>query len=205
MKISDEKSMLAYGHSLGADFLKQLKKVKKTDQNPASTEAFDQNSTSAEVFAQNPTSDEVSSRNSAGAIIVELIGDIGAGKTTLTRGIAEGLGVKTPVTSPSFTISKRYSFPEGNLIHYDFYRLPDPGLMLEELEETINEKGNVVILEWADSVTGILPEDHLKIQLSYNDDGTRNLEIIDKASNLENFDDANSPEVPNDLVLKESA
>ena len=57
-------------------------------------------------------------------VVVELLGDVGVGKTTFTRGLAKGLGVKEPVTSPSFTISKTYALPEGkNLIHYDFYRL----------------------------------------------------------------------------------
>ena len=58
--------------------------------------------------------------------VIELVGDVGAGKTTFTRGLAEGLGIKEPVTSPSFTISKTYSLPNGgNLVHYDFYRLQE--------------------------------------------------------------------------------
>ncbi|MBR0480432.1 tRNA (adenosine(37)-N6)-threonylcarbamoyltransferase complex ATPase subunit type 1 TsaE [Candidatus Saccharibacteria bacterium] len=110
-------------------------------------------------------------------VVVELLGDVGAGKTTLTRGIAEGLGVSTPVTSPSFTISKRYAFSmdeqEGVLIHYDFYRLPDPGLMSEELDENLNSPNTVVILEWADSVEGILPDNRIRIEIKYLDDGGR--------------------------------
>ena len=70
--------------------------------------------------------------------VIELIGDVGAGKTTFVRGLAEGLGITTPVTSPSFTISKEYAFPNGRLVHYDFYRLPDPGLMSEDLYEAIS-------------------------------------------------------------------
>ena len=110
-------------------------------------------------------------------VVVELLGDVGAGKTTLTRGIAEGLGVSAPVTSPSFTISKRYAFLadnlEGALIHYDFYRLPDPGLMSEELDESLNSPNTVVILEWADSVEGILPDNRIRIEIKYLDDGGR--------------------------------
>lgn len=132
-------------------------------------------------------------------VILELLGDVGAGKTTLTRGIAEGLGMKDPVTSPSFTISKRYAFPIkngdetagtdqttqfGQLVHYDFYRLPDPGLMSEELAETISEPNSVIILEWADSVEGILPENRAKITIFYLDDGSREVKIDDGDSNL---------------------
>lgn len=110
-------------------------------------------------------------------IVVELLGDVGAGKTTLTRGIARGLGVKATVTSPSFTISKRYAFPEGILIHYDFYRLPDPGLMVDELDEALNEEKTICVLEWADTVEGILPDDRTKIEIKYNDDGSRTVEV----------------------------
>ena len=110
-------------------------------------------------------------------IVLELLGDVGAGKTTLTRGIAQGLGITTHVTSPSFTISKRYAFPTGTLIHYDFYRLPDPGLMTEELDESLNTPNTVIILEWADSVEGILPENREKITISYLDDGSREVKI----------------------------
>lgn len=108
------------------------------------------------------------------AHVIELIGDVGAGKTTFVRGLAEGLGIKEPVTSPSFTISKSYAIPGGKtLVHYDFYRLPDPGLMAEDLEENLNDENSIVIVEWADSVSNLLPENHIKLEIKYNDDGTR--------------------------------
>ena len=111
----------------------------------------------------------------AGAVI-ELIGDVGAGKTTFVRGLADGLGIKEQVTSPSFTISKAYALPEGGeLIHYDFYRLQDPGIMVEDLKDSINEN-NIVIIEWGESVVGVLPEDRIKIKISYNDDNSRTIE-----------------------------
>ncbi len=106
--------------------------------------------------------------------VIELIGDVGAGKTTFVRGLAEGLGIKEPVTSPSFTISKTYAIPGGKtLVHYDFYRLPDPGLMAEDLEENLNDENSIVIVEWADSVSNLLPKNHIKLEIKYNDDGTR--------------------------------
>lgn len=113
--------------------------------------------------------------------VIELVGDVGAGKTTLARGIAEGLGVKEPVTSPSFTIVKRYSFlnrenEEKYLAHYDFYRLPDPGIMSEDLAESIADENTVTLVEWADTVENILPEDHITIFISLNEDGTRTVE-----------------------------
>lgn len=104
--------------------------------------------------------------------IIELIGDVGAGKTTFTRGLAKGLGIKEPITSPSFTISKAYALPSGgNLVHYDFYRLPDPGLMADDLRETLASPKNVVVIEWGESVAELLPENHYKIEIRYIGDG----------------------------------
>lgn len=112
----------------------------------------------------------------ANSVIIELVGDVGTGKTTLTRGIAEGLGVKEPVTSPSFTISKHYAFPGGELIHYDFYRLSDPGLMADDLSDAIRSKNNVVIIEWGESVADILPENHIVYNLFLDEDESHVLE-----------------------------
>ncbi len=104
--------------------------------------------------------------------IIELVGDVGAGKTTFTRGLAAGLGIKEPITSPSFTISKSYALPSGgNLVHYDFYRLPDPGLMADDLSENLHNPQNVVVIEWGESIAELLPENHYKIEIRYTDNG----------------------------------
>lgn len=108
------------------------------------------------------------------AKLIELIGDVGAGKTTFTRGLAEGLNIKEPITSPSFTISKTYPLSTGgNLIHYDFYRLSDPGLMLDDLTENLSDPKNIVVVEWADTIKNFLPENRLKIEIKYLEDGGR--------------------------------
>lgn len=120
--------------------------------------------------------------------VVELIGDVGAGKTTLAQGIAQGLGITEPVTSPSFTISKQYQFAKSHvsepetsdkttctLVHYDFYRLPDPGIMAEDLQENIHDKNTITIIEWADTVKDLLPENRRTIRLTINDDGSRSV------------------------------
>lgn len=113
--------------------------------------------------------------------VIELIGDVGAGKTTLARGIAEGLGVAEPVTSPSFTIVKRYSFLDKNnqeryLAHYDFYRLPDPGIMSEDLSESISDENTITLVEWANTVSDILPSARMIINITLNEDGSRTVE-----------------------------
>ena len=105
--------------------------------------------------------------------VIQLIGDVGAGKTTFTRGLAKGLGVSEPVTSPSFVISKRYAGKKVDLIHYDFYRLDDPGIMAEDLADSLSEENAVVVVEWGGDVEGLLPENHIKIEIKLLDDGTR--------------------------------
>ena len=112
------------------------------------------------------------------AAVIELVGDVGAGKTTFTRGLAQGLGITKPVTSPSFTISKSYALPTGGqLIHYDFYRLPDPGLMLDDLRDALTHPNNIIIIEWSNSIKHILPPDHIQLHISKLDDGSRDLQL----------------------------
>lgn len=109
---------------------------------------------------------------------IELVGDVGAGKTTFTRGLAQGLGITEPITSPSFTISKRYATPAksniGELVHYDFYRLSDPGIMRSELAETIAGQ-NLVVIEWGTAVANLLPEQHIRLDFRLHPDGSRSI------------------------------
>ncbi len=114
---------------------------------------------------------------------IELIGDVGTGKTTLTKGIAAALNIQEPITSPSFTISKTYSSlpvlstpPKKDVVilnHFDFYRLSDPGIMSEDLAESISAPNTLTVIEWAETVHNTLPKNRLKIQLTYRKDGTR--------------------------------
>ena len=108
-------------------------------------------------------------------LVLELIGDVGAGKTTFVRGFAQGIGVKEAVTSPSFTISKVYQGQDTVLVHYDFYRLADPGIMQEDLAESIADAHTVTIVEWGQSIQDILPADRKVIEIKYIDENTREL------------------------------
>ena len=84
------------------------------------------------------------------------------------------------MTSPSFSISKRYAFGknlENELIHYDFYRLDNPGIMSFELEEALSERNSVIVVEWAGSVAELLPKNHVKISFKILEDGARELEF----------------------------
>lgn len=109
--------------------------------------------------------------------VLELLGDVGSGKTTFTRGLAQGLGVKESVTSPSFTLSKEYAGTKYRLVHYDFYRLVDPGIMAENLAETISDKNAIVVVEWGQSIKNVLPENRRIIEIKYVNENTREVSI----------------------------
>lgn len=111
--------------------------------------------------------------------VVELIGDVGVGKTTLTKGLAIGYGILDEVTSPSFTIQKTYASKTASrqMTHFDFYRLEDPGIMQEELLESTATPNNLTVVEWAESVSNLLPKNTMKIMITIDDDASRNVEI----------------------------
>jgi tRNA threonylcarbamoyladenosine biosynthesis protein TsaE len=114
-----------------------------------------------------------------GGEIIELVGDVGAGKTTLTKGIAAGLEIDEDVQSPSFTISRTYDTPHGlHLAHYDFYRLHDAGIMADELHETVHDPTTVTIIEWAEIVNGVLPIDRLGVHITSPGEHTRRVELV---------------------------
>lgn len=108
--------------------------------------------------------------------IVCLSGDLGAGKTAFTQGIAKGLGVEDYVTSPTYTIINEY---EGRapLYHFDVYRLNDIEEMYELGYEEYFFGDGVVVLEWADVVRDIIPEERLWITI-LNTKGDNSREII---------------------------
>ncbi len=102
----------------------------------------------------------------SGGEVLELVGDIGAGKTTLTKGIAQALGINEPVQSPTFTISRVYDSPKGlRLVHYDFYRLGEAGIMGDEIREAMDDD-SVVVVEWAGAVDDDLPKDRLVVKIT---------------------------------------
>lgn len=113
-----------------------------------------------------------------GGEVIELIGDVGAGKTTFTRGLALGLGITSPITSPSFTISCRYpARDELSLNHYDFYRLSNPGVVAMELAESISDPRAITVIEWGESIQDVLPKNHIIIRINYMPDVGRTVEI----------------------------
>ena len=107
--------------------------------------------------------------------VVALTGDLGAGKTTFVQGAAVGLGVDGDhVTSPTFTLVKEYRgrFP---VYHLDVYRLDRIQEVIDLGFEELLDPDGVAFVEWGDAIEGLLPEDHLEVDLHVRDDGdTRN-------------------------------
>lgn len=123
-----------------------------------------------------------------GGECIELIGDVGAGKTTLTKSIAGALGIDGPVQSPTFTICNRYETPDGlTLAHYDFYRLGEAGVMSEELDETLHDPKTITIVEWGDIVASVLSPNRLTIHIKALSETSREMIIEGKgrAASLE--------------------
>lgn len=111
-----------------------------------------------------------------GGEVIELVGDVGAGKTTFTKGLARGLDIDEAIQSPTFTISRMYDGrDEMRLAHYDFYRLHDAGLMNEELDETLRESRTVTVVEWANAVKDVLPDDRFTITISSPSESVRQI------------------------------
>lgn len=116
-----------------------------------------------------------------GGEVFELVGDVGAGKTTFTKGLAEGLGIHDEVQSPSFTISRVYEGrDELQLAHYDFYRLSDPGIIASEVAEMVQDAKTITVIEWASIVEGVLPPGHYRIVFTSPTETKRTIEFPDE-------------------------
>lgn len=115
-------------------------------------------------------------------VVISLVGDLGAGKTTFTKGFAKGFGVKDIVTSPTFTIMNEYD-GRAKLHHFDMYRLSSMEeaieLGFEEYFDLSRLKG-ATIVEWAENVEGLLPMRHIEVTLTKGEGDERTIEIEPK-------------------------
>ncbi|PIQ68749.1 MAG: tRNA (adenosine(37)-N6)-threonylcarbamoyltransferase complex ATPase subunit type 1 TsaE [Candidatus Taylorbacteria bacterium CG11_big_fil_rev_8_21_14_0_20_46_11] len=117
------------------------------------------------------------------ATVIGLYGNLGAGKTTFVQAVAKALGVIETVNSPTFLIYKTYNLQPatnnrgfGKLVHIDAYRLKGADELRQlRFDELLPDPKNLILIEWADKVSDILPPDHTKLSFEFVDDTTRTI------------------------------
>jgi tRNA threonylcarbamoyladenosine biosynthesis protein TsaE len=107
----------------------------------------------------------------AGDLVV-LVGPLGAGKTALTQGIGEGLGVREPVTSPTFVIARVHTGGRVPLVHVDAYRLGGR-LDVDDLDLDASAEDSVTVVEWGEGLVEQLTDEHLVVRLDRREDDVR--------------------------------
>lgn len=108
-----------------------------------------------------------------------LIGDMGAGKTTLVKALGEALGVKGTMSSPTFSIVNEYTTTQGELIyHFDFYRLKDETEAMDIGIEEYFDSGNYCFMEWPDKISNLVPADGFQVSIKPDSATTRIIEYL---------------------------
>lgn len=113
-----------------------------------------------------------------GGDFLAFYGDLGSGKTTFIQGLAKGLGIKRRIISPTFIIVRHYGLDKGNFYHVDLYRTESKHDLLSiGLDETTQDKNNIVALEWAEKMGEMLPKQRVDIHMRYIDENKREINI----------------------------
>ena len=112
----------------------------------------------------------------AGDLVV-LVGPLGAGKTALTQGIGAGLGVREPVTSPTFVISRVHRGGGLPLVHVDAYRLGTVA-DVDDLDLDVTVEDSVTVVEWGQGLVERLADEHLEVRLDRRDDDVRTATLV---------------------------
>jgi len=131
---------------------------------------------------------EVVDASRAGALVIGLFGDLGAGKTTFMQFFGEALGIKEKILSPTFVIEKIYKLDHAkqgrapvdfdHLIHIDAYRIEDSKEMLTlGWNEIVKNPRNIICVEWADKIADLLPAGHARLIFSHHDEESRVIEL----------------------------
>ncbi len=119
-----------------------------------------------------------------GGETIELVSDLGGGKTTLVKGLARAIESSDEARSPSFTLDNVYQGKKLSIHHYDFYRLSEPGIMRSEISEVLADKNVVVVIEWPDIIEDVLPEKRIVIKIRALSENEREF-VIDCPKELE--------------------
>ena len=119
---------------------------------------------------------ELAARLRPGDLVV-LVGPLGAGKTALTQGIGAALGVREPVTSPTFVIARVHRGGRLPLVHVDAYRLGGAA-DVDDLDLDASAEESVTVVEWGQGLVEQLADEHLEVRLDRRDDDVRTAELV---------------------------
>ena len=145
--------------------------MRYTSHNPTETNALARD-VAGQVMAKMPDVNH--------AMVVALIGDLGAGKTTFAQGFARALGVREQLKSPTFTLMHRYAVPasEHTLWHLDCYRLDDEkDLVNLDLASVFADPRNIVLIEWPEKALSIFPKEHVELRFTHEGEDTRGITL----------------------------
>jgi tRNA threonylcarbamoyladenosine biosynthesis protein TsaE len=112
-----------------------------------------------------------------GGDLIVLVGPLGAGKTVLTQGLGAGLGVREPVTSPTFVIARVHSGGRVPLVHVDAYRLGSVA-DVDDLDLDASADESVTVVEWGQGLVEQLTDEHLEVRLDRRDDDVRTALLV---------------------------
>jgi tRNA threonylcarbamoyladenosine biosynthesis protein TsaE len=124
----------------------------------------------------------------AGDLVV-LVGPLGAGKTALTQGLGAGLGVREPVTSPTFVIARVHTGGRVPLVHVDAYRLGSVA-DVDDLDLDASAEESVTVVEWGQGLVEQLTDEHLEVRLDRRDDDVRTAVLVPHGTSWEERLDA---------------
>lgn len=131
----------------------------------------------SESDAETETIAEAIASRLKGGEVVELMSDVGGGKTTFVRGLARGIKSTDRVASPTFTISRRYDGESLKLYHYDFYRIDDAEMISYEFDEQSSDPTAVRVVEWAERIDDALPTRRVVVSIVATGDSRREITI----------------------------
>lgn len=110
--------------------------------------------------------------------MIEFVGDLGGGKTTIIKGIALGLGVTKTVTSPTFNVMRQYELPNKLwLKHYDLYRIGDDDVVAHELRGGSTQIDTITVIEWSQPFVDKIKDDYMRITIKVMGDDERMIEL----------------------------
>jgi len=159
--------------AIGGRIAHKLRPLKTESSTPTKTELLTPSKTESSTPSITESLTPLSPEQKKQSSVIALKGVLGSGKTCLTKGIANGLGIKETITSPTYTIINEYLAGKGLLYHIDAYRL----LNSEDFDQLggreLLSSGSLTIIEWSDRIEKSIPEDAIKIEIKITGDQSR--------------------------------